>query len=586
VKSRVVQRGETPTAEPVAAPGAVGTGLDARERSLAVPRRGGDRLLVLVTGLAAALPVLVAIVHQLWVDWVPLGDDAIIGVRSFETLSSDPPLVGMPAGGATGVLHEQAYHLGPLLFWLLSVPARWLHPSLLPVTVGILNVACVVGIVAIARRRGGRALMFVVAAGLALTLSSIPAAAHAAVWNPAAAFLPFTLLIFAAWSIACGEYRLLPVAVLAASFAAQCHLTYVVPSLTALLVGAVGLAVAWRQGRLAPGRPGVWVAIAALVAVVCWSAPVIQQLTEDPGNFTVLRRAAAASDPKLGSKVGQRAVAHAIGVAPWWVDSPRGALKRIGELSVSPGAVRTVSTVAVLAALAALGMLGLRRRRPDVVAACALSLALVAALGVAASSVPKTAFGTVGYSLWWASAVGLFAWLTMGWSAATLFALGRRLPSLSRPVLAAAAGVAVIAAVGVVVAADANRHDEPIDQMRTVSDRLQAALPAGRAVRVDAPHPTDVFSAAGFQLGIVYAMRRDGRDVQAPSVARYLGDRYRRDDSVNPAIVNVDVDRAPTRGSRVVARVSFDDRDPDNPFSTAPPTRVVTVSLPPAAAAP
>ena len=582
----MVQRGDTPTAEPVAAHGAVGTGVDAGDRSVAAARRGGDRLLVLATGLAAALPVLVAIVHQLWVDWVPLGDDAIIAVRSFEVLSSDPPLVGMPAGGATGVLHEQAYHLGPLLFWLLSVPSRYLHPSLLPVTVGLVNVACVVGIVAIARRRGGRALMFVVAAGLALTLSSIPAIAHAAVWNPAAAFLPFTLLVFVAWSIACGEYRLLPVAVLAASFAAQCHLTYVLPSLTALVVGLVGLAVAWRRGRLAPGRPGVWVAVAALVAVVCWSAPAVQQLRDDPGNLTVLRRAGTSADPKLGSKVGERAVAHAIGVAPWWVDSPRGALKRIGELSVSPGALRTVSTFAVLAALAALALLGLRRRRSDVVAACVLSLALVAALGVAASSVPKTAFGTVGYSLWWASAVGLFAWVTMGWSAATLFALGRRLPSVSRPALAGAAGVAVVAAVGVVVAVDANRRDEPIDQMRTVSDRLQAVLPAGRAVRVDAPNPTDVFSAAGFQLGIVYAMRRDGRDVQAPSVARYLGDRYRRDDSANPAIVNVDVDRPPIPGSRVVARVSFDDRDPDNPFSKAPPTRTVTVSLPPLAAAP
>ena len=80
--------------------------------------------------------------------------------------------------------------------------------------------------------------------------------------------------------------------------------------------------------------------------------------------------------------------------------------------------------------------------------------------------------------------------------------------------------------------------------MRTVADNLKAALPAGQAVRVETPAITDVFSAAGFQLGIVYAMRRDGRDVQAPSVARYLGDRYRRDDSADPAIVNVDVDRA------------------------------------------
>jgi hypothetical protein len=484
------------------------------------------------------------------------------------------------------VLQEQAYHLGPLLFWLLALPSRFLHPSLMPVTVGVVNVACVIGIVALARGRGGRALMFVVAAGLALMTASIPAIAHAAVWNPAAALLPFTLLIFAAWSIASGEYRLLPVAVLTASFAAQCHLTYVLPSLTALVVGVAGLAVSWRRGRLAPGRPAVWVAAAALVAVVCWSAPAVQQLRDDPGNLTVLRRAGTSADPKLGSQVGRRAVAHAVGAAPWWLQSPRGALRRIGELSVSPGALRTASAVAVIAALAAAVLLGLLRRRRDVVAAGVLGLALVAALGVAASSVPRTAFGTVGYSLWWASAVGLFAWIAVGWSAVTLFAAGRRLPSPGRPAAAGLAGVAIVAAVGVVVAVDANRRDEPVDQMRTVADRLEATLPAGRAVRVETPAVTDVFSAAGFQLGIVYAMRRDGRDVQAPSVARYLGDRYGRDDSADPALVSVDVDRRPVRGSRVVARVVIDGRDPDNPFSKAPPTRTVTVSLAPAAAAP
>ena len=47
----------------------------------------------------------------------------------------------MPAGGATGVLDEQAYHLGPLLFWTLALPARYLGPSALAVTVGLLNVA-------------------------------------------------------------------------------------------------------------------------------------------------------------------------------------------------------------------------------------------------------------------------------------------------------------------------------------------------------------------------------------------------------------------------------------------------------------
>ena len=543
-------------------------------------RRSGERPLVLVSGLAAAIPVLVAAVHQLRIDWVPLGDDAIIAIRAFDVLTSDPPLLGMPAGGATGVLHEQAYHLGPLLFWLLAVPSRFLHTSLMPVAVGLLNVACVVGVVALGHRRGGRPLMVATAIGVALMLASIPSTAYSAVWNPAAGLMPFTLLLFAAWSVACGEHRMLPVAVVAASFAAQCHLTYVVPSLVALVVAGAGLAFSWR------GRPGAargaaaWVALAALVAVVCWCPAAIQQVRDEPGNLTVLRRAGTSSDAKLGSRVASRAVAHGVGAAPWWLRSPRGPLQRIADVSAPLGALRVASALVVLAGLAGVALAGARRRRPDVAAAGILGLSLCAALWVAVSSVPRTAFATIGYSLWWASAVGLFAWLALGWSIATLAASRFRIRATARRTLGAFAVVAAVAVVGVLVAARSDGRDEPVEQMRTVATRLRAALPPRAAVAVTAS-PPDVFTAAGFQLGIVYALRRDGWDVVAPSVARYLGSRYQDDPGSRRTEVVVDVNRSPSRGSRVIARVSFDARDPDNPFVTGPQIRRVTVSLAP-----
>ncbi len=538
----------------------------------------GRSWLVLATGLAAALPIVVTMVHVVAVGWAPLGDDAVVAVRAIDVLSSHPPLVGMPAGGATGVLDEQAYHLGPLLFWLLALPARVVDPRFLPATVGLVNVAAVMGIVALAHRRGGRGLMFAVAAVIPLMLASIPGAMHSAVWNPAAALLPFTLAIFLAWSLACGDYRLLPVAVLAASFAAQCHLTYVVPSLGALAVGIVGLAVWLRTAEARASAASVrrWVIAAAVVGLVCWSAPLIQQATESPGNFVVLAEAGTAKEPNLGPRLGMRALVRAVGVPPWWLRPPPGALQRIADVDTSPGALSTGSAVAVVVALVTLALTGLRSRRRDVVAAGALALTLCAALAFAVSSVPRSAFGTLGYGLWWASSAGMFVWLVLAWSGATLLAGVRRGATVRLSARAAPAALIAVAAVGAVVAATADRRDDAYSQMRAVSDRLSTALPSGQPVRVEARTPTDLFMAAGFQLGVVYALRHRGEPVTAPSVAELLGSRYR---GTGGAAVVVDVDRPPDPSARVIARVLADPRDADNPFSRAPARRVITVSL-------
>ena len=77
-------------------------------------------------------------------------------------------------------------------------------------------------------------------------------------WNPAAGLFPFLLLIFLCWSLACGEYRLLPVTVLDASFVTQTHLTYVAPAAGMLVVGLGGLVAGrlWSRRSTAAGERG------------------------------------------------------------------------------------------------------------------------------------------------------------------------------------------------------------------------------------------------------------------------------------------------------------------------------------------
>ena len=83
--------------------------------------------------------------------------------------------------------------------------------------------------------------------------SLVPDTLHS-IWNPSAAQLPLLLLMFVAWSVACGDHRLLPLGVLLGSFAVQCHLTYVPPVLAMAAVALVGLRVAARErGEVAAG---------------------------------------------------------------------------------------------------------------------------------------------------------------------------------------------------------------------------------------------------------------------------------------------------------------------------------------------
>jgi hypothetical protein len=537
------------------------------------------RLLVVTCGLAAALPIGFAMVQSVSAGWVPLGDDAAIALRSYDVLTARSPLVGLPSSGPTGILTEQAYHLGPLLFWLLALPAHFLGPGALVVTVGLVNIASVIGVVGLARRRGGLGLMFAVAVALPLMLSSLPASAYSDVWNPAAPLLPFTLLIFLSWSLACGEHRLLPLAVLAASFAAQCHLTYLLPAFGALAVGLVGLALSRPQGA----RP--WIVAAVGVALVCWSAPLVDLVAGSSPNLVLLWEAAMADEPTLGLEKGFRALVRALGVPPWWLSEPRVAIERVSDLTNPPGALRIVSALVVLALVAAATWIGRRRRRADVVAAGALVLVLCAALVQFTSAVPEASFASVGYGLWWASPVGMFAWLALGWSLATLFARAPRFVAGRGSAFAQPAGLAAALAAGLLVALGAEWQEEPYDAMSAIGARLNVELPE-RPTRIDAASSKEAaaFLALDLQTGAVQSLRREGRDdVTAPAIAVSLGRDYGERGADPEQVVRIGVDMPPPPGDRVILRRRVvQEPELGDPFAPeVPPERTVTISVAP-----
>jgi hypothetical protein len=523
---------------------------------------------VLVIGVAAALPFVVSAVDAAVIGWMPYGDDAVIATRSLDVFTHHSPLVGQWSSGPAEVVGSPAYTPGPMLFWLLSLPARFLPVESLPITIALLNVAATMGAVALAYRRGGRVFMVATAVAIPVMLASLPAQTYNDVWNPSVPLPSLMLLIFLAWSLGCGEHRLLPLTVLVGSFVVATHLSYLPPALAALIVGVAGLAV-WRRSRSRESRPSMWrwVIAAALIGVASWIPPVIDEVEHSPGNLAVLRAAATADTSKLGLKAGAHAVVQTVGVPPWWLRAPRGPLERIGDVSTRPAGVAIVSALLALAGLAAIMLTALRRRRHDVVVAGVLCLALLAAVALDVASTPNETVDTLYYTIRWASVAGMFVWLVLGWSIGTLFV---RAPVRAPHPRLAALGVAATAAVAGVVAFAADPPTEPYEAVRASSERVVDDLTAGGAIRVDSSG--GVFLAVQFQAGIVYSLRRDGHEVVAPAMGTLMGKAYANGDYER--LVRVDVDGPPPPGSRLISRQLVRDT-----FELPPtPKHVISVS--------
>ncbi|HTW42636.1 MAG TPA: hypothetical protein VMD79_10010 [Solirubrobacteraceae bacterium] len=405
------------------------------------------------TGLGAAIPVINSTVKAVRAGWVPAGDDGIIATRGWDVLTSHTPLVGQYSEAGLVIKGQVMHSPGPMLYWLLALPARFGSVTSLAATMGAVNTLAIVGCVMLARRRGGLVLMFATGAGIAVMCQSLPTEAMHDIWNPAAGLFPFLLLIFLGWSLACGDHRLLPLTALDASYVTQTHLMYAAPTAVVLIVGLGALLVRalvgrharrrlarWKRPRLprwgrrsrlprapsvarepcGPRPPRVWPwALAALAVVVaCWTLPAIDQSENSPGNLTMIVRTAEHRGPTLGASVGWHAVVRSIGEHPWWLYVPASEWERKHDVLAKPSAAAVSSTRAILAALLLVVLLGACLRRWDAATAALIGLGLCAAIGLEAASNPSAQLlaETLGYTMWWGSELGLWVWLVLAWA--------------------------------------------------------------------------------------------------------------------------------------------------------------------------
>ena len=258
------------------------------------------------------------------------------------------------------------HHPGPLYFYLLAAPYRLFGSNYAALSIGsvLIGAASAFGIVGLSVRRGGRWLG--VGAGI-VVLTFLAAAGRIGfdAWTPWVTILPFALAIVLAWSCTCGDRWALPVLAGVATFLVQTHVAYGLPvgviTLTALLVLALDARtvrrdpIRWPDLRRSLVRVG---AVTLGVLVVLWLPPVIDQLTNDPGNARELVSFFSKSEPEHTIGDGLDETARYLGALPAVVagDSLASAHDR------DPLAWPTVLT---LLAFAAATFVAIRRRARD-----------------------------------------------------------------------------------------------------------------------------------------------------------------------------------------------------------------------------
>jgi hypothetical protein len=516
-----------------------------------------------VVGLCAAGPIIASTLRALRDGWIPAGDQANIATRAHDVLTSRTPLVGLHSD-VSALTHHAVYSLGPMLFWLLAFPARVASPGSLTLTMGLVNSAAIVGVVVLARRRGGRGLMFITAFAVVLMSRSLAPELLHDVWNPSAGLFPFTLLIFLSWSLGCGEYRLLPVTVLAASFVAQCQLAFLPPSLGVLLIGMAGLVVSLRSARKELGagaaKAARWALAALLVAVVCWTPPMIDQIRGSPGNLTAIVRTAEANHSTLGPAVGWHAVVLAVGVRPWWLRNQASPFERKNEVRAAPSTLAVVSTALALCALLIVAVVGFRRRRPDLWVGALIAVTLCAGLAAVAASTPtlRVLAATLGYTLWFGSPAGMFVWVVLAWAPITILAERVRLrPRRVSPAIASGVAIGAVACAGVAVGL-AGRPDEHVNEYRplgTMLSRLDRAVPSGRTVQLIGSLGVATFR---FKMAARYSLVEHGVRPVSPGTDTRVGSWYELDHVRFACTVFIkDGTEPPSRSAALLARPDY-----------------------------
>lgn len=363
--------------------------------------------------LLTVAPVLSSLAHALGQPWYPESDDATIVLLSGDSLSSDPPLVGMVSTAGANLANPELHHPGPIEFYLL---APFTSGPLGPSTGSLLATAAVTlisaaGTVYALGRAWGHIGAGLGAIGVAAVLWGMGADAPLSVWNPHIVAMPFTCFLACALAVASGHRPMLVGLVISGSFVAQTHLSYLG------LVGVIGLWVLaisiWTARR--SGERGLRpLLLASAVGLLLWLPPLLQQVGGDPGNGTQIIRALRGPGSATVGSAGLDWLSQTIGIPGVGVRPSR-------DLVVVPTSFRLSSGVLLAApTLALIGLAGLARRRRDLLAPVSTAAIALGAAAFTATRIPVADGIVYRYYGLWMVPIAVLVWTVIGWTGLSL----------------------------------------------------------------------------------------------------------------------------------------------------------------------
>ncbi len=491
----------------------------------------------------AWLPFVFAVARSVASGWRPVSDNAAIALRSWDVLTAHAPLVGQATRLAGGV-----YDLGPLQYWLLTLPVRVdpLHGVLWGAALWCMVAASLTieGAWAAAGGLGGLLATAIVLGALAW----IPAITLLPCWNPWFGLMFFLAAFAGGAATLAGHLGWWPVVVIAGSIAAQAHLMFTVTAVVlVVLCLAVGLVETYRaKARYA------WAVVGFVAALACWIAPLIQQLGSGTGNFTALASGRGAPGPHGGLAFGLKALAASVQPPPFWWRPLTSLVKLsvVDERTVPAGAGVLALAVVVLA----VAVYPLRSRRA--IALAALSLTAAATAVYTYGQIPTltirmttSSIGNLRYLMAPMYLVGVLVWLTTG---TVLVLVGRQAVQQVKsrdmargndtssdaprvggsPWAVPAMTVAAVAVIGLAALAGTEIASASISQIKAMravgiaAQRIEQAIPRRRLALSVRAATTD--GRRQVTYGLVYALQTAGYrpEISKWSWALQLGRTY------------------------------------------------------------
>jgi hypothetical protein len=477
---------------------------------------GGVSPGVLGALLAVALvPFVVLLVRAPFQDWFPVGDPAVVALRTREVFTGHTPLLGPYS-------HFGWAHPGPLLFYVLAVPYRLFggHNGGLLVGALLVNIAAVVVVVVRLAHRTGAAVAFLGVAVLGAVGWSLGTSRLWSIWNPDITVLPVAALIVVVWTMRPTSRWDLPLVAILGSFVAQSHVGYV-PLVMVLVAWAVAYRVWPANRRVATDAHTrhFELGVTAVIVALAWLPVALDAVLHRGGNARALVRFWLAGHDTLGMADALRIVAYEL--------SLRGRLfggsPPLFLGAVAPSGVPVPVTLFVLLAATVYAW---RRRDAFALRACLLVVLLVV---TATISVARVVGFVYPYLLNFLPVLAAMAWLAAGIT--VLRAVDAHSGATARRVVVWVTGAPAVAMAVVLVVSSAQAGIGSGGE-DTASRNLSVLMPEVRAALGSRAGPLELtssgdFSAGSFHAGVLLDLLEHGYAVTAGEADRLrYGDHY------------------------------------------------------------